>query len=699
MTLSMYPLNPPRSIALIGVACGLGGADAGPAGAPAALRGLGLTAVARRLDLPAAWQTDIAPASSKRDALPGLLRNVADAVAASLDAGELPVVIGGDHAIAAGAWRGVGRAIGEPPGLLWIDAHLDAHTPATSPSGNPHGMPLAALFGHGDSGMTSVSGPTLDPARVAVFAARDWEAPERALLDALGVAVFDQAAIGRLGLEAALAQAMAVVGRRGVFGITVDMDAFDPRDAPGVACPTPGGPPAGELLAALRRLGRRPNCIAVEIAEYHPGRDVAGQTGRLVGELLESLLAPDAGELKDWEHTSGARNYHPLPVVLARGEGSLLWDVDGNRYVDMMAAYSAVSFGHAHPRLVAAMNSQVRRLAVTSRAFHNDRLPAFLRRLTELTGFERALPMNTGAEAVETALKAARKWGHKIKGIPDGQAEIIACAGNFHGRTIAAVGLSTEAAYRDGFGPFPPGLLQIPYGDADALAAAITPNTAAFLVEPIQCEGGIIVPPAGYLASCAETCRRERVLLIADEVQTGLGRTGRLLACDHEDVQPDGVCLGKALGGGLYPVSAFLSGEELMSVFRPGDHGSTFGGNALAAAVAMEALETLIDERLVERAEALGRHLQARLRALDTPAVAAVRGRGLLAGIEIATGHGSAREVAEALARRGVLTKDTHGTVIRLAPALNIPEELLDWALDRVAEVLGGRSGRRVRVA
>jgi ornithine--oxo-acid transaminase len=698
MTLSMHPLNPPRSIALIGVACGLGGADAGPADAPAALRRLGLTAVARRLDLPAAWQPDIVPTAG-RDALPALLRQVADAVAGRLDAGELPVVIGGDHAIAAGTWRGVGRALGEPPGLLWIDAHLDAHTPATSPSGNPHGMPLAALFGRGEPGMTAIPGPALDPERVAVFAARDWEAPERALLDELGVAVFDQAAIDRHGLDAALARAMTVVGRGGVFGITVDLDAFDPADAPGVACPTPGGPPAGELLSALRRLACRPDCIAIEIAEYHPGRDVAEQTGRLVGELLESLLAREAGELKGWEREAGARNYDPLPVVLARGEGSLLWDVEGNRYIDMMAAYSAVSFGHAHPRLLAAMNSQARRLAVTSRAFHNDRLPAFLRRLTELTGFDRALPMNTGAEAVETALKAARKWGYRIKGIPDGRAEIIACAGNFHGRTIAAVGLSTEEAYRDGFGPFPPGLVQIPYGDAAALAAAITPDTAAFLVEPIQCEGGIVVPPNGYLARCAEICRRERVLLIADEVQTGLGRAGRLLACDHEDVQPDGVCLGKALGGGLYPVSAFLASEELMSVFRPGDHGSTFGGNALAAAVAMEALETLIDEGLVERAERLGRHLLARLHALDTPAVADVRGRGLLAGIEIANGRGSAREVAEDLARRGVLTKDTHGTVIRLAPALNIPEELLDWALDRVAEVLGDRSGRRVWVA
>jgi ornithine--oxo-acid transaminase len=452
-------------------------------------------------------------------------------------------------------------------------------------------------------------------------------------------------------------------------------------------------------LAALRGLARAPGCVALEIAEYNPGRDVAGHTGRLVCDLLAALLAPNAAELKSWEDRAGAHNYQPLPVVLARGEGSLLWDTDGRRYVDMMSAYSAVSFGHGHPRLTAALAAQARRLAVTSRAFHSDRLPAFLRRLTELTGYDRALPMNSGAEAVETAIKAARKWGHKVKGIAEGQAEIIACSGNFHGRTIAAVGLSAEPAYRDGFGPFPPGLVLVPYGDPAALAAAITPRTAAFLVEPIQGEGGIIVPPAGYLAACAELCRREQVLLIADEVQTGLGRTGRLLACEHEGVKPDGVCLGKALGGGLYPVSAFLASEAVMAVFRPGDHGSTFGGNALAAAVALEALETLVDEDLVARAGRLGRHLRARLQALDGPVVTQVRGLGLLAGIEIDPRYGSAREVAEALARRGVLTKDTHGTVIRLAPALTIPQELLDWALDRVAEVLREFAGRVPRVA
>jgi ornithine--oxo-acid transaminase len=610
------------------------------------------------------------------------------------------VVIGGDHSIAAGTWRGVGRACGEPPGLLWIDAHLDAHTPATSPSGNPHGMPLAALLGHGAPAMAGIPGPPLDARRVAVVAARDWESQERALLESLGVRIFDMAAIHRLGVAETLDQALAAVASGGgVFGVSVDLDAFDPAEAPGVACPSPGGPPAAALLAALRSLARRPGCLALEITEYHPGRDAAGQTGRLAIELLAALLAPGGEEMQRWEGEAGARNYAPLPVVLARGEGSLLWDTEGRRYVDMMSAYSAVSFGHGHPRLTAALADQARRLAVTSRAFHSDRLPAFLRRLTELTGYDRALPMNTGAEAVETALKAARKWGHQVKGIADGRAEIIACAGNFHGRTIAAVGLSTEPAYREGFGPFPPGLKSVPYGDLDALAAAITPDTAAFLVEPVQGEGGIVVPPPGYLAACAELCRREQVLLIADEVQTGLGRTGRLLACDHEGVRPDGICLGKALGGGLYPVSAFLAREEVMAVFRPGDHGSTFGGNALAAAVALEALETLVDEDLVARAERLGHHLLARLTDLDGPAVVAVRGLGLLAGIEIDPRHAPAREVAEALARRGVLTKDTHGTVIRLAPALTIPRELLDWALDRVAEVIADVSGRMPRVA
>jgi len=383
-----------------------------------------------------------------------------------------------------------------------------------------------------------------------------------------------------------------------------------------------------------------------------------------------------------------APNYHPLPVVLVRGEGHFVWDDQGRRYVDMMSAYSAVSHGHAHPRIVAALINQARNLNIVSRAFHSDRLGAFLERACLLTGQDMALPMNTGAEAVETALKAARKWAWKVKGVADGAAEIIACEGNFHGRTIAICGLSTERQYREGFGPFPPGLRTVPYGDAAALEAAITPHTAAFLVEPIQGEGGIIIPPAGYLAACAAICRRHNVLLIADEIQTGLGRTGKLLACEHEGVKPDGLVLGKALGGGVLPVSMFLARREVMSVFQPGDHGSTFGGNPLAAAVGLEALRVLEDEDLVAQSAAKGAWLLAGLREIDSPLVKEVRGRGLFIGLEIDPAKARARAVVERLMARGLLSKETHQTVVRLAPPLAIPQSLLEWSLAQIREVL-----------
>jgi ornithine--oxo-acid transaminase len=379
-----------------------------------------------------------------------------------------------------------------------------------------------------------------------------------------------------------------------------------------------------------------------------------------------------------------AHNYHPLPVVLTRGEGVYLWDENGRRYLDMMSAYSAVSFGHAHPRILAALTNQAATLAVTSRAFHTNRLGAFLQRLCELAKQDKALPMNTGAEAVETALKAARKWGHKVKGIPDGMAEIVTCAGNFHGRTTAVVGFSSESQYKDGFGPFAPGFRQIPFGDARALEAVITPNTAAFLVEPIQGEAGIITPTAGYLAECARICRRNRVLLLCDEVQTGLGRTGKFLASEHENVQPDGVILGKALGGGMLPVSAFLARNEVMEVFTPGDHGSTFGGNPLAAAVGLEALNVLVEENLCERAAELGAYLLGRLREIDSPLIKDVRGKGLLIGVEVDRAITSARHVCERLMQRGILTKDTHGTVLRFAPPLVIAKEQIDWAVEEI---------------
>src|SRR5438477_1679740 len=387
------------------------------------------------------------------------------------------------------------------------------------------------------------------------------------------------------------------------------------------------------------------------------------------------------------ELAAGARNYEPLPVVIAHGEGVWLWDEHGRRYLDMMSAYSSVSHGHAHPRIVAALVAQAQRLSVTSRAFFNDKLPLFLKRLTEVTGLDRALPSNGGAEAVETALKAARKWGYKIKGIPEGQAEIIVCDGNFHGRSITIVGFSSEAQYRDGFGPFAPGFRSIPFGDSRALEAAITPNTAAFLVEPIQGEGGIVVPASGYLAQCARICRERGVLLICDEIQTGMGRTGTFLASQHDDVRPDGVILGKALGGGMLPVSAFVATNDVMQVLHPGDHGSTFGGNPLAAAVGLEALAVLFEEKLIERSTELGDYLLAQLKTVRSPLIRDVRGRRLFIGLEIDTRKTDARTIVRRLLQRGVLSKDTHSTAIRFAPPLVIDREQIDWAVEQVRAV------------
>ena len=387
------------------------------------------------------------------------------------------------------------------------------------------------------------------------------------------------------------------------------------------------------------------------------------------------------------ERKYAARNYDPLPVVLTHGDGCWLWDEHGRRYLDMMSAYSAVSHGHAHPRIVRALVEQAQRLAVTSRVFHNEHLPRLFERLTTLTGLDRVLPASGGAESVETALKAVRKWGHKVKGIPHDRAEVIVCKGNFHGRSITIVGFSTEPQYRDGFGPFPAGFRHIPYGDADALARAIGPNTAAFLVEPIQGESGIVVPPAGYLAECARICRERNVLLVCDEVQTGMGRTGKFLACEHEGVKPDAVILGKALGGGLLPVSAVVGSDNLMGVFTPGDHGSTFGGNPLAAAVAIAALEVLYDERLIERSAEMGAHLLGQLGTIKSPLIRDVRGKGLFVGLEVDRERITARDVVDRLLARGILSKDTHGTVVRFAPPLVIDRESLDWAVEEVRAV------------
>ena len=384
----------------------------------------------------------------------------------------------------------------------------------------------------------------------------------------------------------------------------------------------------------------------------------------------------------------GAGNYTPLPVTIVRGAGVYVWDEAGRRYIDMMGAYSAASFGHCHPRLVKALTEQAQRLDTISRAYFSDRLGPFLAKACALTGMDAALPMNSGAEAVETALKAARKWAYRVKGVPTDRAEIIVAEGNFHGRTISIVGFSSQAQYRDGFGPFPPGFTRVPFGDASALAAAITPDTAAFLVEPIQGEGGINVPPPGYLAEAARICKANNVLLLCDEIQSGLGRTGRLLACQHEGVTPDGLMLGKALGGGMLPVSLFLARREVMQVFTPGDHGSTFGGNPIASAVGLAALDTLIDERLIERAATVGAHLLDRLSAIKNPIIREVRGRGLFAGVELHRNMASAGTVISRLLQAGVLTKDTHRNTIRFAPPLIIDESQVDWAVDRLTEVL-----------
>ena len=385
-----------------------------------------------------------------------------------------------------------------------------------------------------------------------------------------------------------------------------------------------------------------------------------------------------------------AHNYHPLPVVLERGEGVWVHDVEGRRYLDMLAAYSALNQGHGHPAILEAARKQLDRITLTSRAFHNDRMGPFLKLLCQATGYPMALPMNTGAEAVETAIKTVRKWGYSVKGVPEGQAEIIVCENNFAGRTTTIVGFSSEPRYREGFGPFAPGFRIIPYGDLKALEAAITPHTVGFLVEPIQGEGGVVVPPDGYLREAAALCRSRGVAFMADEIQTGLGRTGRLFCCEWEEVRPDILMVGKALGGGVYPVSAVLADREYLDVFRPGDHGSTFGGNPLGAAVAEASLRVILDEDLPGRSATLGAWFMERLRELDSPHVQEVRGRGLMIGVVIRRSSGPARPFCEALMERGVLAKETQQQVIRFAPPLVIRQDELEWALGPIAEVLEG---------
>lgn len=683
-----------RAIRLVGVACGYGARDPRCEAAPDALHAAQLLQSLRAHGFRAMWAGVIRPGARSRtetlSAVHNVCRRLAQRVGKIVLQGDFPVVLGGDHACAIGTWKGLAQAL-QPRGalgLVWIDAHMDAHTPQTTPSGMLHGMPLACLLGSGYAKLTAIAGGVrLDPRHICLVGVRSFEDSEAALLQRLGVRVFFMHEIARRGLDAVLRDALAIArsGTAG-FGVTLDLDAVDPRDAPGVGTPAADGIRAAQLLAALTQLAGEPGLAGIEIVEYNPFRDQHAATAALISDVLNAMLIGQRPvELKlplmELEQRYGAHHYDPLPVVLVKGQGVYLWDDHGRRYVDMMSAYSAVSHGHCHPRLTRVLAEQAQMLSVTSRAYYNNRLPLFLKRLCEVTGQDMALPVNTGLEAVEVALKAARKWGARIKRVPEDKVEIIACDGNFHGRSIAILAMSSEPQYRDGFGPFPPGFRRIPYGDAQALAHAITPGTAAFLVEPIQGEAGIIVPPAGYLAECARICRERNVLLICDEVQTGLARTGRVLACDHEGVKPDGVILGKALGGGLLPVSAFLARREVMAVFTPGDHGSTFGGNPLAAAVGLEALNVMLDERFAERATRLGDYFLAQLRNLRSPLIGEVRGRGLLIGMEIDPAFATARTVCEHLLAHGILSKDTHHTVVRFAPPLVITRRQIDAAL------------------
>jgi ornithine--oxo-acid transaminase len=388
------------------------------------------------------------------------------------------------------------------------------------------------------------------------------------------------------------------------------------------------------------------------------------------------------------EEKFGAHNYHPLDVVVSRGEGVWVYDVDGNRYLDCLSAYSAVNQGHVHPKILRALIDQAQKVTLTSRAFRNDQLPLLYEQLSKMTGYEMSLPMNSGAEAVETALKIARKWAYECKLVPDNQAEIIVVEGNFHGRTISVISFSSEDSYKENFGPFTPGFITVPFGDSASIERAITPNTAAVMVEPIQGEGGVLIPPDGYMRRVRDICDQHNVLLIADEIQTGLGRTGKLFASDHEDVRPDVVIIGKAMSGGFYPVSAVLADKPVLGLFKPGQHGSTFGGNPLGAAVARAALQVIEDENLIENSAELGEYFMEQLAEIPSRHVKEVRGRGLMIGVELKPEAGGARRFCEALQQNGILAKETHMHVIRFAPPLIIDKETIDWALDRIRTVL-----------
>ena len=705
----MSDRNNKRAIHLVAAASALGAPNRGCADGPETLLQEGLPQRLAAAALRVAGTEIVKPRQDESlpviDRLAEFCTRVARQTRDIVAAGELPLVLAGDHSCAVGTWSGISRGL-QPRGalgMIWIDAHMDSHTPATTESGAWHGMPLAALLGFGEPALTDClgAGPKLSPQHVCLIGVRSFESGEAALLARLGVRIFHMEEIERRGLDTVMSEALAIA-RNGTagFGVSLDIDAIDPHEAPGVGTPAAGGIGAGDMRSALLRLGATDGLVGFELAEYDPHRYRHQRTGKLALDLVDALFASAARDaLFELEDHYGANIYDALPVMLVRGEGAWVWDQQDRRYLDMMSAYSAVSHGHAHPRLTRALAEQAGTLAVTSRAYRNNRLPLLLRRLCEITGLDQALPVNTGLEAVEAALKTARRWAYRVKGVAPDRAQIIACRGNFHGRSISIISMSSEAQYRQDFGPLTPGFTLIPYGDARALEHAITEDTAAFIVEPIQGEGGIIVPPPGYLAECARICRRHDVLLIVDEIQTGLGRTGKMFAYQHEDVLPDGVVIGKALGGGLLPVSAFVATRNVMRVLTPGAHGSTFGGNPLACAVALEAIQVLADERLVERSAELGAYLLEHLRRISSPAIREVRGRGLLIGVEIDPHMVAARALCEQLLHRGILSKDTHGTVLRFAPPLVISAAQIDWALVRIRATFDGLGGKVARAA
>jgi ornithine--oxo-acid transaminase len=691
-----------RKLKVIGAALGWGAKLHETQNGPEMLKGYGL--------VPSDWEGVFYPpiryAKDKKLDYPQRLAQVvafnqalAKEIEVVLREKKLPVVIGGDHSTAIGTWSAVANDLDGDLGLIWIDAHMDAHTMQTTPSQAIHGMPLAVLLGHGENSLVhllaespavkprAVKPRAVKPEHVVLIGVRNFEEGEAKLLKRLNVKIYYMDEVKKRGFGAVFEEAIHQVtkGTKG-FGVSLDLDGFDPTVAPGVGSPAPDGLQADEVIEAFVGIRKHADLKAFEIAEFNPSLDKDNKTADLIQRVVSAI---DESITNEWiveEKEHCPPNYTPIPVVLTKGEGVWLWDIEGKRYLDMMSAYSAVSFGHCHPRLVRVLHEQAQQLCVTSRAFHTDTLKPFLDKLCEMSHMDSAMPLNTGVEAVEAAIKAARKWGYEKKGIADNKAEIIVASGNFHGRTTTVISFSSDELYKKHFGPLTPGFNEVTFGDVEALKKAITPNTCAFLVEPMQGEAGIVMPKEGWLKACEQICKDNNVLLILDEVQTGLGRTGKLFAFEHEDVKPDGLILGKALGGGILPVSAFLASNDIMQVFAPGTHGSTFGGNPLAARVGLEALRLLEDGELVKHSAQLGEVLLQGLKAIQSPLIKNVRGKGLWVGIEIDPNKVSARHVCEVLLENGILTKETHDTVIRLAPPLIIDKETLKWAIDVVAK-------------